>query len=46
MASSRQKIRCQFCGYFGKGWKKGGDQCPKCGRMYSWLAAQDEEDEP
>ena len=36
--------RCQFCGYFGKGWKSGGYSCPRCGKHYDWVAAQDSEE--
>lgn len=36
--------RCQFCGEYSPQpqWKK--DQCPKCGRKYDALLAQDEDD--
>ena len=36
--------RCQFCGETSpvKKWKRGGDECPKCGRIYDAVLAQDE----
>jgi hypothetical protein len=35
---------CQFCGRESppKSWKD--NKCPKCGREYSWLLAQDSEE--
>jgi predicted RNA-binding Zn-ribbon protein involved in translation (DUF1610 family) len=34
---------CQFCGYEGSGFKNGGFDCPKCGRTYDAILAQDYE---
>jgi Zn finger protein HypA/HybF involved in hydrogenase expression len=40
-----QKYRCQFCEQHSpaKEWKK--DCCPKCGREYDPILAQDEEED-
>ena len=40
------KFRCQFCEKETnwKRWKN--DKCPSCKKKYSWLMAQDYEDEP
>lgn len=38
---SKQRYICQFCGYDGIGWKDRGDLCPKCGRRYDYVFAQD-----
>ena len=38
---SKQRYICQFCGYDGTGWKNKGDECPKCGRNYDYILAQD-----
>lgn len=38
------EYRCQFCGYFGPGWSKDGTACPKCGKTYDCLLAQDSEE--
>lgn len=37
--------RCQFCGKESRAseWKK--DKCPKCGREYNAILAQDEEED-
>lgn len=40
-----EKYRCQFCGYFGTGWKATGEKCPECGRLYDAQLATDEEDD-
>jgi len=39
--------RCQFCGETSpvKEWKNQGATCPKCGRDYDWLLAQESEDD-
>ena len=37
-------LRCQFCGYVGKGWLNKGMTCPKCSKDYDWLLAQDSEE--
>ena len=42
-AHADQAYQCQFCGYFGRGWKGGGYICPKCGKHYDWITAQDSE---
>jgi len=36
--------RCQFCGTTSpvKKWKRKGEECPKCGRIYDAVLAQDE----
>ena len=38
--------RCQFCERTSpvKEWKGGGDICPKCGRKYDYLLAQEMDD--
>ncbi len=38
--------RCQFCGETSPlaKWKRGGDECPKCGRIYDAMLAQEEDD--
>lgn len=39
------EYKCQFCGYVGGGWFKNGMVCPKCGKAYEWILAQDTENE-
>jgi len=36
--------KCQFCEYEGDGWLNDGQTCPKCGKNYDWLLAQDSEE--
>jgi len=44
MTTQDNEYRCQFCGYEGKGWLEGSFVCPKCGRKYDALLAQDSEE--
>jgi len=43
---SVRSYKCQFCGQDSPAdeWRHGGQTCPKCGRDYSWLLAQDSEE--
>ena len=41
---SQRILRCQFCGYVGKGWLNKEMTCPNCGKDYDWVLAQDSED--
>lgn len=38
--------KCQFCGEESpiKEWGKDGQTCPKCGKKYDWMLAQDSEE--
>ena len=36
--------KCQFCDYEGDGWLEKGQKCPKCGKKYDWLLAQESEE--
>ena len=38
--------RCQFCGETSpvKKWKSSGEECPKCGRIYDYMLAQEGDD--
>jgi len=44
--SKKETYRCQFCGESSpvKEWKSDGYECPKCGCMYDYVAAQDSEE--
>ncbi len=43
----KSEYRCQFCGEHSpvEAWKKNHDDCPKCGRAYDWMLAQDSEED-
>jgi len=44
--SEEETYRCQFCGKSSivSEWGNGGDDCPKCGKTYDWMLAQDSEE--
>lgn len=45
-AGEQSGYRCQFCGATSpaKTWKRGGDKCPMCGRVYDAMLAQEGDD--
>ena len=45
MSTEKTNLKCQFCGYVGKGWLNEGMTCPKCGKDYDWSLAQDSEEQ-
>ncbi len=44
MTRENEILKCQFCGYEGKGWLNKGQTCPKYGKNYDWQLAQDSEE--